>query len=605
MPYFRPAIDRRITTAMAVNGTIRTNGISGSEHNINRHDAQRSWWKEGIVYQIWPASYKDSGGDGIGDIPGIISTIDYLKDSGIDIIMLSPIYDSPQKDMGYDISNYESVYRPYGTLADMEALIQGVHGRGMRLILDLVINHTSHEHAWFKESRSAKDNSKRDWYIWRPAKVDANGKRSPPNNWRSVFGGSTWEWDEGTQEYYLHLFTPEQPDLNWENEATRKAIYQSAMTFWLEKGVDGFRVDTVNMYSKGDELPDVPITEPESEWQAAHGHFCNGPRIHEFLTEMNEILSKYDAMTVGELPHTTDRAEILSYVSAQEKQLNMVFNFDVVNLGQGGQYKHAAAPFRLTEFKSAIAVSQHLVLGTDAWATVFLENHDQARSISRYASDSPVHRVASGKLLSMLLATLTGTLYIYQGQEIGMINAPESWPIEEYKDVESLNYYRMVEQRTGGDPKALREALKGIQWVARDHARTPMQWSDAPHGGFTSGTPWMRINDVYPEINVKSQLRDEKSVLEFWKRMLALRKDYRDLFVYGQFEIFNEKNEKTFTYEKKFGEQLAVVTLNFTDTVQQISPMKVLMGKAKLLMSNVEAPQPDCLAAYEGRIYIT
>lgn len=287
---------------------------------------RQPWWKESVVYQIYPASYKDSNGDGVGDLPGIISELDYIKSIGVDVIWICPMYDSPQVDMGYDIRDYENVYPPYGTVQDMETLIAETHKRGMRIILDLVINHTSDQHKWFQESRSSKDNPKRDWYIWRPAKY-VNGERKPPNNWRSNFGGSVWTWDEHTQEYYLHLFCPEQPDVNFENDETRKAIYKSAITFWLDKGVDGFRIDTVNMYSKPADLADAPITEPDAEYQFAGFQYCNGPRMHEFLGEMNAIFSKYDAMTVGECPNTPDIEGVIKYVSAREKQLDMVFQF--------------------------------------------------------------------------------------------------------------------------------------------------------------------------------------------------------------------------------------------------------------------------------------
>lgn len=375
---------------------------------------QRPWWKDGVVYQIYPASFKDSNGDGIGDIPGITQSLDYLKSLGIDIVWICPMYDSPQIDMGYDISDYENVYPPYGTLSDMEELIHECHKRGMRIILDLVINHTSDQHKWFKESRSSKDNPKRDWYIWRPAKYDEQGNPKPPNNWRSNFGGSVWEWDENTQEYYLHLFCPEQPDLNWENEETRKAIYASAMTFWLDKGVDGFRVDTVNMYSKDTAYPNAPITDHGAEWQEAGKVYCNGPRMHEFLAEMNAILCKYDAMTVGECPHTPDPKRVLQYVSAKEKQLNMVFQFDVVDVGMGSVFKYQTTPFafKLDDIKAAIGRTQGIITGTDAWTTVFMENHDQARSISRFGNDSPQWRVRSGKMLALMLSALSGTLYV-------------------------------------------------------------------------------------------------------------------------------------------------------------------------------------------------
>ncbi|KAL2255051.1 hypothetical protein VTK26DRAFT_4248 [Humicola hyalothermophila] len=305
---------------------------------VSAHEEQ--WWKEAVVYQIYPASFCDSNGDGIGDLPGITSKLDYIASLGADVIWICPMYDSPQVDMGYDISNYENVYGPYGTLEDMLVLIRETHARGMRIMLDLVINHTSDQHAWFKESRSSKDNRKRDWYIWRSAKYTPTGERLPPNNWRSNFGGgSVWEWDEATQEYYLHLFAKEQPDLNWENPETRKAIYASAIEFWLERGVDGFRVDTVNMYSKPPGMPDAPVVDPSTPYQPAGLVYCNGPRMHEYLGEINAILARYGAITVGELPCTPDTTRVLRYVSAKARQLNMVFQFDIVDLGFGTAHK--------------------------------------------------------------------------------------------------------------------------------------------------------------------------------------------------------------------------------------------------------------------------
>ena len=567
--------------------------------------ASRTWWKDGIVYQIWPASYKDSNGDGIGDIPGIISKLDYLKDLGVDIIWVSPVYQSPQVDMGYDISDYEDIHRPYGTVADAEALIKGCHDRGMRLLFDLVINHTSDLHPWFRESRSSKDNQKRDWYIWRPPKHNKDGSRKPPNNWRAHFGGSAWEWDETSQEYYLHLFCPEQPDLNWENEVTRNAIYESAMKFWLEKGVDGFRVDTVNMYSKGDSFPDAPVTDPDAEFEFSPNLFCNGPRMHEFLREMNsKVLSKYDCMTVGECPHTPETADVIRYVSALEKQLNMIFQFDIVDLGQGKDCKFDMVPFKLTDFKGLLDKMQRLTDGTDAWSTVFIENHDQARSISRYASDLPQYRSRSGKLLAILLATLSGTLFIYQGQEIGTINTPKTWTESDYKDVEALNYIQRIKSQHPNDAAALKEALKGIQHVGRDNARVPVQWNDSPHGGFTTGTPWMRAHDLYPEINVEQQLNDPNSVLQFWKKMLKMRKEHVDLFVHGNFELLEKESEEVVVYTKTFEGEKVLVVLNFTgEKVEMVAPDGIDRGRLKLLVGNVDQPEEGTLAPYEGRVF--
>jgi oligo-1,6-glucosidase len=349
-----------------------------------------NWWKNGSAYQIWPASYKDSNGDGMGDIPGIIETLPYLKDLGINIIWLSPMYDSPQKDFGYDISDYKGVYAPFGTVADMETLIAETHKLGMKLILDLVINHTSDQHRWFLESKKDKTNAKADWYIWKDPKV-VNGEKQPPNNWRSIFGGSAWEYVPERDQYYLHLFVPEQPDLNWELDEVRKAIHKEAIEFWLDKGIDGFRVDTVNLYSKDTEYPDAEISVPGDPYQSAFQHFVNGPRMHEWLKEQREqVLDKYgDVLMVGELPGT-EAHDVLKYVSAEARELSCVFDFDVVMLGHGfpGK-KHHSGPHSLPEFKQAWKKQQNLITGTDAWTTVFLENHDQARSLSRFATDDP------------------------------------------------------------------------------------------------------------------------------------------------------------------------------------------------------------------------
>ncbi|KAF2094423.1 glycoside hydrolase [Rhizodiscina lignyota] len=561
---------------------------------------ERKWWKEGVVYQIYPASFKDSNDDGIGDIPGIISELDYIRSIGVDIVWICPMYDSPQVDMGYDISDYEAVYPPYGTVSDMESLIHECHKRDMHIILDLVVNHTSDQHKWFKESRMSKESPKRDWYIWRPAKY-VNGVRKPPNNWRSNFEGSAWQWDEATQEYYLHLFCPEQPDLNWENEEVRKAIYDSAMEFWLRKGIDGFRVDTVNMYSKGLIMPDAPVTDPDAEWQFAGYQYCNGPRMQEFLSEMNAVLAKYDAMTVGECPNTHTAEGVLKYVSAKQKQLNMVFQFDVVDVGMG-PHKFQTTPFawKLPTLKAAIAGTQTLIKGTDAWTTAFLENHDQARSISRFASDAPEHRVASGKMLALMLATLSGTLFVYQGQELGMINAPLEWSMDEYKDVDSSNYYKMVNDRSGGDPKSLASAKAALQHLARDHARTPMQWNSHKYAGFSSCKPWMRVNDDYTVCNAQQQQQDKGSVLSFWKKLLRLRKEYSDLFVYGDFELLDAANENLFSFTKEYRASKAFVVLNFTGQKQAgASP-----ENSKLLMNTAEEPKAESLLPYEGRVYL-
>ncbi|OJJ45237.1 hypothetical protein ASPZODRAFT_152933 [Penicilliopsis zonata CBS 506.65] len=567
------------------------------------------WWKNATVYQIYPASFKDSNSDGIGDIPGILAQLDYIESLGVDAIWLCPMYDSPQYDMGYDISNYEAVYPPYGTVADVEALIAGCHARGMKVLLDLVINHTSHEHAWFKESRSSRDSPKRDWYIWRPAKYDADGTRRPPNNWRGCFGGSVWEWDEETQEYYLHLFAPQQPDLNWENPETRAAIFESAIEFWLRKGIDGFRIDTVNMYSKPMDFPDAPVIDPNQEWQSASHLFCNGPRIHEYMREMGQILLKHNAMTVGELPHTPEVEDVLKYVSAKEEQLNMVFQFEIVELGTGKDLRYDTVPrnWTLPQLRARAQTTQRLMDGTtDGWSTSFLENHDQARSVSRWGSEAtPELWARSAKMLAMFVASLSGTLYLYQGQEIGMVNAPASWPISEYKDVESNNYYNFVRQSTHDDPVALAKAKAALQHLARDHARLPMQWDGTAHAGFTTpeATPWMRVNDNHGSLNVKRQNLDGHSVLAFWRQMLRVRRTYPELFAGGVFQDTDPQGESLFVFEKLGAEggKKLVVALNFTSETQPVDLAGRLGSEYKVLIQNGQETSLDELQAYEGR----
>lgn len=504
-----------------------------------------TWWKEGIVYQIYPASFKDSNGDGIGDIPGIISKLEYLRDLGVDVVWISPHFKSPQVDMGYDISDFEDIHEPYGTLEDCERLIRETHQRGMKIIFDLVINHTSDQHPWFLESRSSKDNPKRDWYFWRAPRFDEQGQRCRPNNWRSQFTKPAWTWDPVTEEYYLHVYAGGQPDLNWENEECRKAVYESAIRFWLKRGVDGFRIDTVNKYSKVPGLPDAPITEPQEETQVAVCRYTNGPQIHEYLKEIKQILSEFDVMTVGELPNTPDRNEVLRYISAGSGELDMVFNFDTVNLGQTAGNRFLPQPFDNSDFKRELTKWQTLPGETDAWTTVFLENHDQGRSISRFASDLPEHRQSAAKMLATILATMTGTLFLYQGQEIGMINAPESWAPSEYKCVRSVNYFHDVCARTGNDPSAIQQAAHNLQRVARDHARVPMQWEPTGNAGFCPDAvkPWMSVLDVHREINVAEQIDTKGSVLGYWRSILALRKKYARMFVYGRFVAVEQQRD--------------------------------------------------------------
>ncbi|KAM9935224.1 hypothetical protein OXX80_005188 [Metschnikowia pulcherrima] len=557
------------------------------------------WWKDASVYQIWPASYKDSNGDGVGDIPGIISTLDYVKNLGVDVIWLSPMFDSPQDDMGYDISDYESVYPKYGTMEDMDILIKEVHARGMRLILDLVINHTSSAHKWFEESRSSKTNPKRDWYVWKPARYDEQGNRQPPNNWITYFSESAWEYDEKTDEYYLHLFARTQPDLNWESEECRNAIYKSALSFWFEKGVDGFRIDTAGMYSKVQTFEDAPIVFPDQKWQPSQKFHQSGPRIHEFHKEMfAKVTSKYDAMTVGEVGHC-EREDALKYVSAKEKEMNMMFLFDFVELGSDPKDRFRYNGYKLTDLKKAVTTMSSFIDGTDAWSTCFFENHDQPRAITRFGNDSPEFRFKSGKMLATLLASLTGTLFIYQGQEIGMTNVPSTWDISEYLDINTINYYRQYKDLHGEE--GLKEMLKNINLLARDNARTPVQWDDSENGGFSTGKPWMRVNDNYKEVNAASQVNDPESLYSFYKKALHVRKEYKDALIYGKLEILDADNEQVFSFYKKYEGETAYVVLNFTKETLDFKPVA---GNLELVLSNEKDPKDGVLSAYESRVYI-
>lgn len=576
---------------------------------------KRVWWKEATFYQIYPASFKDSNGDGWGDIPGVLQKIDYIASLGVDVVWLSPMFDSPQIDMGYDVSNYEEVYAPYGTVKDVEDLISACHKHNMKLILDLVVNHTSDQHAWFKESRSSKDNPKRDWYFWQPARYDDQGTRMPPTNYRSYFAGGTWTWDDHTEEYYLHLYDKSQPDLNWENEECRKAIYDSAMRFWLDKGIDGFRIDTVNKYSKVLPFADAPITDLTSFTQSAPEKWCNGPRIHEFIQEMNtQVLSHYRTfdnlplVTVGELSLCPNPSDVLPYVSARSKELDMVFQFDITHLGQGppgGTSKYDFTPWTLANMKRIVNKWQTFIDGTDAWTTVFNENHDNGRSVSRFADDSPQWRTQSAKMLALWLAAQSGTLFLYQGQEIGMVNAPAQWDLaSEYKDVESQNYWAEAVRLddSGADPGRKERVARGLRLMARDHARLPFQWDGSANAGFSTGEPWMRVHDECSQLNAKVQEGDLQSVLSFYKQCLRLRREHRDVFVYGRFEMLDLDGAKTFVYRKRYEEKTAVVVLNFTTEVQNL-PERDVDGM-KMLVSSYGKVGSGTLQPLEGRVYV-
>ncbi|KAI6028958.1 glycoside hydrolase family 13 protein [Pisolithus marmoratus] len=482
----------------------------------------------------------------------------------------------------------------------------------MKLMMDLVVNHTSDEHEWFLQSKSSKDNPKRDWYIWRPGK-QVDGKRLPPNNWKSVFQGSAWDYDENTDEYYLHLYVSKQPDLNWDNPNVRDAVWD-IMRFWINRGCDGFRMDVINIISKAEGLPDAPVVDDSQYYQPATMHFANGPRVHEYIKQMHaEVLSKYDLITVGETPFTHDASQPAAYVLPQNKELNMVFSFDLMDLDAPDDSPLVRKAWTLAEFKDVVRRWQQFKRDEGFWNTVYIENHDHARSVSRFGNDSDGWRAISAKMLCILEVTLTGTLYIYQGQELGLKNFPRSWGIEEYKDVASQNYYNLVkvqrQKAEGREDVDMSDLLDNFQQKARDHARTPMQWDSSPNGGFTTGEPWMRVNDDYRSWNAAAQLQDPDSVCVFWKHAIKVRKQH-DVLVYGKFELKLAEHQQVFAYSRALGDSEAIVMMNFGVSEAEIDPATLgdLEG-CQLILGSYEASRDDgggrlTLRGYEGRVYM-
>lgn len=557
---------------------------------------KRNWWKEGIVYQIYPRSFNDSNDDGIGDLPGIIEKLDYLEELGIDIIWLSPVYESPNDDNGYDISNYYGIMKEFGTMEDMERLISEVHKRGMRIIMDLVVNHTSDEHPWFIQSRSSRDNPYRDFYIWK----DGRGE-GPPNNWGSWFGGPAWEYDDKTGQYYLHIFSKKQPDLNWENPRLRQEIYKM-MRWWLDKGIDGFRMDVINLISKVEGMPDGEQGEND-RYGDGSPYFINGPRIHEFLQEMNrEVLSAYDIMTVGETPGVTP--EIAArYVNHDRHELNMLFHFELMELDCGSS-KWEEREWQLTELKAVIN-KWYRVLREKGWNSFYLNNHDQPRMVSRFGDDG-LYRKESAKMLATMLLTLPGTPYLYQGEEIGMTNTAFE-RIEDYRDIETINWYR-ERLKEGRDEK---EIIKAIHRISRDNARTPMQWSDGPNAGFTGGTPWIKANPNYREINAASSLKDPDSILNYYKRLIRLRKDEKNLaLIYGDYHLILEGDQRIYSYLRELNGERFLIILNFSEErpVFRTGTGQPAYSGKELLIANYPVGDKEeieglVLRPYEARIY--
>lgn len=523
---------------------------------------KKAWWKEASVYQIYPASFKDSNGDGLGDIPGIISKLDYIKSLGIDIVWSCPIFSSPQVDVGYDISNYKDIYPPYGTLADVDELIKGCHSRGMKILMDLVVNHTSDQHEWFKEAKKGKSNEYRDFYIWRAPKYGPNGERQPPNNWGAMWGGSAWEYDEASDEYYLHIFAPEQPDLNWENPKVRDAVHD-IIRFWLNRGADGFRMDVINFISKVPGFPDAEITQPNSKWQSGHKYFACGPRLHEFLFDIGCILKEYNAFSVGEMPFVEDPNQIIKAVGSESGELNMIFHFEIVDMDIGDRGKFSPRQWKMSILKDIVNKWQNFMLNNNGWNALYLENHDQSRCVSRWGSDAPEHRVVCAKMFATFLALQSGTVFVYQGQELGMINIPKDRDIKEYRDLEVHNAWNEMMRDFPEDKQLHQITREEIQKKSRDNARTPMQWDTTAYAGFSTSTPWQRENESYVSINANAQVGIKGSVFEYWASILRLRKTHTDVLVYGDFALIDVENDHIFAYLRTFQDQKVLVVANF------------------------------------------
>ena len=544
---------------------------------------EKKWWKESVVYQIYPKSFKDSNGDGIGDIRGIIQKLDYLKELGVNVLWISPMLESPQDDNGYDISDYRRIYKEYGTMEDYEELLSEAHKRDIRILMDLVVNHTSDEHNWFVESRKSKDNPYRDYYIW---KDPVNGKE--PNNWGGAFGGSAWEYDPQTQMYYLHLFSKKQPDLNWENEKVRQEVYDM-MTFWCEKGIDGFRMDVISMISKDQTFPDG---EMNNSLYGDFGPYCvHGPRIHEFLQEMNrEVLSKYDIMTVGETSGVTIE-EAQNYAGEARNELNMVFQFEHVDNGSGDYGKWTTEKYDFKEFKRIMIKWQEELQGK-AWNSLFLGNHDQPRSVSRFGNDNPAYRETSAKMLATCLHMMQGTPYVYQGEELGMTNVYFD-KLEDYRDIESINFFTELTEAGLMTPEYM---MKCLMLRSRDNARTPMQWDDSAQAGFTDGESWIKVNPNYKEINAAQQLEDPNSIFYYYQKLIRLRKE-KDIIVYGGFEPLYRDDEQILAYIRRQEQEKLLTVCNFSDKNAEMEIPEEFKG-AECLITNLDR------TVFEGRIVL-
>jgi len=574
--------------------------------------SSQRWWQSAIGYQIWPASFKDSNGDGVGDINGVISKLDYLQSLGVDLIWFSPVYDSPQRDMGYDVSDYESILPQFGTLADMDNCIQEAKKRNIKIIMDMVTNHTSDKHHWFLESCKSRSGPYSDWYIWRDPKYDSQGNRQPPNNWRtgSRYGKSTWTYVAERDQYYFCFGTSYQPNLNWFCDELRHAVYESAVKFWLERGVDGFRMDLVGLYWKDPTFPDAKEVYPGEILQPLDGTRClNGEEVHTWLREMKGRIAQdfgEEIVLIGELP-MTDRETFLRYISPDSKELEMALDTDIFITGndwKDGLYELKRPELPL--LKDAVLKTQSL-LDDGGWPTAFLENHDFARSISRFGPGEGVYREAAAKMLALMAATLSGTFFIYQGEEIGMTNVPSSWGRDDFQDNADLEHIEDIDPTK--DAEAVEKSITALAMWGRDNGRTPVQWSDEAYAGFSDVKPWIRVIDNYTHINVAQQLGKPDSVLSFWVKMMRMRKEMSHVLTFGSFRLVDRDNPSVFSYSKTSadGKTAMLVVLNFSNNEVRI-PGQAEANSVHLICATAATPTKTALAEailepWEGRLY--
>lgn len=551
------------------------------------------WWKKAVVYQVYPKSFCDSNGDGLGDLNGIRSKLPYLADLGVDVLWFNPIYKSPQVDNGYDVSNYREIEPTLGTMADFDALLAEAHKLGLKIMLDLVVNHTSDQPPWFQQAKQSWDNPYHDYYIW---------KDKVPNNWGSSFGGSTWEYVDSVAQYYLHCFAKEQPDLNWDNPKVRQDVYD-ILRFWLDKGIDGFRMDVITLISKDPAFPDGPVIQNKA-YGSYYAGCSTGPHVHEYLQEMNrEVLSHYDVMTVGEAPHTSADQAML-YTAADRRELDMVFHFDHMHLDYDENGKYARSRVPLPELKRVMTEWQEKMHACNGWNSLYWSNHDQARAVSRFGNESPEYRVDSAKMLGTVLHMMQGTPYVYEGEEPGMTNAHFT-SLDQYRDIEALDIYHDFTTRKGFSPK---DTLELLALKSRDNARTPMQWNDGPNAGFTTGTPWIPVIDNYKTINAEACLADQDSVY-YYKKLIELRHTM-PLVTDGIYELLDAANEKVYAYLRKGEGETLVVAANFTaEELDYTLPASVQWNSSEPVISNdaaapAQLPRTLHLKPYGAYVYV-